>query len=204
MPGSKIAGVGKAFGRKFVEAVLAEGKYDTITNRLSRIAFEAFKDAYDRGDKRAEFEFRVGNPDYDEVDIESTQFEFDFMGVVNFTEDTYKVDGGANAGFDDDGEEIQPMINVNFQIPKNPDWQEVSMDLKDVVRHELEHLTQDGENIRTGKYIPDTGDGNPGRGTTDFLISNFFFFTVNSDTATTGGIKGGGYGCSVGPITIEG
>jgi hypothetical protein len=26
---------------------------------------------------------------------------------------------------------------------------------------------------------------------------------VNSDTATTGNIKGGGYGCSVGPITIS-
>jgi hypothetical protein len=61
-----------------------------------------------------------------------------------------------------------------------------------------------GYAVTTGKYIPDTGDGNPGRGTTDYLISNFFFFTVNSDTATTGGIKGGGYGCSVGPITIEG
>ena len=155
---NKLRSTGVSFGKRFVETVLAEGKYDTITNRLSRIAFEAFKDAYDRGDKKAEFEFRVGNPDYDEVDIESTQFEFDFMGVVNFTEDTYKVDGGANAGFDDDGEEIQPMINVNFQIPKNPDWQEVSMDLKDVVRHELEHLTQDGENIRTGKYIPDDQD----------------------------------------------
>jgi len=61
-----------------------------------------------------------------------------------------------------------------------------------------------GYAVTTGKYIPDTGDGNPGRGTTDYLISNFFFFTVNSDTATTGSIKGGGYGCSVGPITIEG
>ncbi len=61
-----------------------------------------------------------------------------------------------------------------------------------------------GYAVTTGKYIPDTGDGNPGRGTTDYLISNFFFFTVNSDTATTGGVKGGGYGCSVGPITIEG
>ena len=41
-----------------------------------------------------------------------------------------------------------------------------------------------GYAVTTGKYIPDTGDGNPGRGTTDYLISNFFFFTVNSDTAT--------------------
>ena len=137
---------------------LAEGKYDKISNQLSKIAFEMFKDAYDRGDKRGEFEFRVGNPEYDDVDIESTQFELDFMGVVEFTKDTYKVDGGANAGYDDDGEEIQPMINVKFMIPKNPDWQEVSMDLKDVIRHELEHLTQDGENVRQGKYIPDDQD----------------------------------------------
>ena len=137
---------------------LQEGRYDKLTNQLSKIAFEFFKDVHDRGDKEGEFEFRVGNPEYDDVDIESTQFEFDFMGIVKYTDDTYKVDGGANAGFDDEGEEIQPMINVKFMIPRNPDWQEVSMDLKDVVRHELEHLTQDGENLKQSKYIPDDQD----------------------------------------------
>ena len=40
--------------------------------------------------------------------------------------------------------------------------------------------------------------------TTDYASSNFFHFTVDTDTATVGNIKGGGYGCSVGPITIEG
>ena len=39
--------------------------------------------------------------------------------------------------------------------------------------------------------------------TTDFALSNFFFFTVNTDTATTGNVKGGGYGCSICPITIS-
>jgi hypothetical protein len=39
--------------------------------------------------------------------------------------------------------------------------------------------------------------------TTDYSTSNYFHFTVDTDTATIGGIKGGGYGCSVGPITIE-
>ena len=39
--------------------------------------------------------------------------------------------------------------------------------------------------------------------TTDYSTSNYFHFTVDTDTATTGNIKGGGYGCSVGPITIE-
>ena len=37
-----------------------------------------------------------------------------------------------------------------FKIPKNPDWQKVSFDIKDVVRHELEHLTQDGDNVKGG------------------------------------------------------
>jgi len=38
---------------------------------------------------------------------------------------------------------------------------------------------------------------------TDYATSNYFHFTVDTDTATSGGIKGGGYGCSVGPVTIE-
>ena len=53
-----------------------------------------------------------------------------------------------------------------------------------------------GYAITTGLY------DNGARVTTDYALSNFFFFTVNADTATTGDIKGGGYGCSVGPITI--
>ena len=39
--------------------------------------------------------------------------------------------------------------------------------------------------------------------TTDYSTSNYFHFTVDTDTATSGNINGGGYGCSVGPVTIE-
>ena len=55
-----------------------------------------------------------------------------------------------------------------------------------------------GYTIRTGKYISDARDAS-----TDYLTSNFFFFTVDTNTATSGDIKGGGYGCSIGPVTIE-
>jgi hypothetical protein len=55
-----------------------------------------------------------------------------------------------------------------------------------------------GYAITTGLYK----DG--ARVTTDYSTSNFFHFTVDTDTATVGGKKGGGYGCSVGPVTIEG
>ena len=138
--------------------VMAEGKYDKISNQLSRYAFDFIKKAEQEGRKNNNTSIRVGNPEYDDVDIESTQFEFDFNIYVEFTEDEYKVDGGANAGIDDEGDDITPLVNVAFRIPTNPNWQEISMDLKDVVRHELEHLTQDGENVRSGKYIPDDQD----------------------------------------------
>ena len=133
---------------------LNEGRYDTLANKLSSIAFEAFKDIHDRGDKEGEFEFRVDHPD-EEHDIPSKDFFFDFVGKVEITDDEYGVDGGANAGFDNEGDEITPLLSVKFKIPKNPDWQKISFDIKDVVRHELEHLTQDGYNEKTGKYMED-------------------------------------------------
>ena len=140
------------FAREIAEGVLNEGRYDKFVNQISKIAFESFKDIHDRGDKRGEFEFTVGP---DDEDIFSEQFEFDLAGVVEITDGEYVVDGGANAGFDNEGEEITPLLSLKFKIPKNPNWQEISFDIKDVVRHELEHLTQDGLNVVPGKQMGD-------------------------------------------------
>jgi hypothetical protein len=52
-----------------------------------------------------------------------------------------------------------------------------------------------GYAITTGKYVSGARD-------TDFT-TDWFYFVVNTDTATTGGIEGGGYPVSVGPVTIE-
>ena len=54
-----------------------------------------------------------------------------------------------------------------------------------------------GYTITTGLYRNDAVD------TSDFSVANFFHFTVDTNTATKGGVSGGGVGCSVGPITIE-
>ena len=48
--------------------------------------------------------------------------------------------------------------------------------------------------ITTGLYVNDA------RVSTDYAVANFFFFTVDTDTATKGGVSGGGNGCSVGPV----
>jgi hypothetical protein len=129
-----------------LEDILSEGRYDKFVNQLSRIAFETIKDGFESGKNSLNTTFTV-RPEEDEPDIESDMFEFDFQVVADYTQDVYKVDGGANEGIDDDGIEITPLLIINFSIPKNPKWSTVSMDLKDVVRHELEHLTQSGDNV---------------------------------------------------------
>ena len=131
--------------------VMAEGKYDKISNDLSSAIFKVFKNAYDKG-KEVKDSFRIG-PEPD-ADYEHS-LEFDLDIYMKLSDDTYSVDGGANAGFDKEGNEIQPLINVVFELPKNVNWRDVSFDIKDVIRHEIEHLTQDGENEKQGKYIPD-------------------------------------------------
>ena len=133
---------------------ITEGKYDTLTNRISSIIFDSFKEAIVKN-VDGEFDITVGPQE--DADIKH-KMSFDVQAVIKVTDDTYSVDGGANAGYDDDGDEIDPFINIVFQVPTNIDLKELSFDIKDVIRHEIEHLTQDGENLKQGKYIPDDGD----------------------------------------------
>ena len=137
-----------------LEETLNEGRYDKFTNQLSRLVFSLFKDGYDVGRKVVDETFTVGPADED-PDIVSNDFEFDFNVQATYTDDIYKVDGGANAGYDDEGDEITPLLTVRFEIPKDIDWQRVSFDIKDVIRHELEHLTQDGANLKGGTQSDD-------------------------------------------------
>jgi len=60
-----------------------------------------------------------------------------------------------------------------------------------------------GYTVTTGLYVSNTGSGSPGRDTSDYSVANFFHFTVDTDTATKGGVSGGGLGCSVGPVTLS-
>ena len=141
---------GKAL-TKSKKAKMNEGSYDKLSNQVSSAIFASFKEALVKGED-GEFMLTVGPQE--DADIKSNM-TFDIQAVVKITDDIYSVDGGANAGYDDDGDEIDPFINIVFQIPKNVNLKELSFDLKDVVRHEIEHLTQDGENLKQGKYIPD-------------------------------------------------
>lgn len=137
---------------------VSEGRsaYDGIAGRLVRATFKAWIQEWKSGAKKAEYSDQV----------EDSGLEFDLTASLSISK---KVKGfevlnstGADArDIDDDDDDMTPFINIDFAV--NPDWlpgyfQEIYMHLSDVMRHEMEHITQDGEgvgNYRAGKPIED-------------------------------------------------
>ena len=128
--------------------VMAEGRYDTITNRVSSAIFNHWKREVEEGAKTTSFS------DF----IESDDLAFDVQATLVLKPGTkkLKVDGGAD--YSPEGE-YDDAIMVTFQIDPAmlPEfWEEISMNLKDVIRHEIEHLTHsDSDNLKSGKYMED-------------------------------------------------
>ena len=128
--------------------VMAEGRYDTITNRVSSAIFNHWKKEVGEGVKTSSFS------DF----IESDDLSFDVQATLVLKPGTkkLKIDGGAD--YSPEGE-YDDTIMVTFQIDPTmlPEfWEEISMNLKDVVRHEIEHLTHsDSDNLKSGKYMED-------------------------------------------------
>lgn len=137
-----------------LEGLLNEGVYDSLVTRLSKDVINAWKSQFDENPKRL---FSLLDKNYEEEDAKGRPMEFDLLAKIDFkkTKDRqYKVDGGANEGDD----ETEGFVALNFtvdprELPRM--WSTIAMDIRDVLRHELEHLTQGGWNVRTGKEMED-------------------------------------------------
>ena len=122
---------------------LNEGRYDKITNDISSAIFNQWKQDYEN---------EVDASRYNQT-FETDDLSIDIDANISFTPGLGKlsIDGGANAetGY----------IEVRFEVDpeKLPDfWSEISMNLKDVIRHEIEHLTHgEGYNENPGKLMSD-------------------------------------------------
>jgi phosphopantetheine adenylyltransferase len=107
---------------------LNEGRYDKISNQISSTIFKQWREDINNGAEasRLEQSFPFGD---EEITIDANISVVPGLGKLS-------VDGGA-----DDSEDY---IQVRFEIDpdKLPEfWEEISMNLKDVIRHEIEHLT---------------------------------------------------------------
>jgi phosphopantetheine adenylyltransferase len=125
------------------EGVLTEGRYDKISNQISSAIFKYWKEDINNGAQasRLEQSFPFGD---EEITIDANISVIPGLGELN-------VDGGAN--------DEEDYIQVRFEIDpeKLPEfWGEISMNLKDVIRHELEHLTHgEGFTSNLGKTMED-------------------------------------------------
>ena len=125
------------------EPIMAEGRYDSLTRSIVQDIMYAWKADYEGVPDDLEYE-----EEYNIEDSKGSPFVFNLVAKlkVEETEDgIYRVNGGVN-------DELKiPYFEVDFQVdprdlPKM--WSTIYTDLIDVVRHELEHLTQAGTNVK--------------------------------------------------------
>lgn len=107
---------------------LNEGRYDKISNTISSDIFKYWKKDYKNGAENSRLDkyYPFNN---DEISVDAN---------ITFVPGSkiLRIDGGANDELD--------YVEVRFEIDPEllPEfWEEISMNLKDVVRHEIEHLT---------------------------------------------------------------
>lgn len=151
------------------EVIVVEGVYDTITAQVSSEIFKAWKEQFDKDKTRKKSSF---NKSYDLVDKKGRSIVFDLDADLNFVEteeSLYQPNGDADEGdpevYDEEGNVEDPgtdaSISLYFQVdprtlPK--EWSTISMDIKDIIRHEIEHLSQAGYNVVASKELPDDRD----------------------------------------------
>ena len=123
---------GKELLKSKNEQVMAEGKYDKLSNQISSEIFKNWKQAIDDGEDGYQFK-----KTYEELGG-----KFDIEATIELTYDTgeMKVVDTTGAGTDHLGDFIRVDIEVDEEVVPQM-WEEISMTLKDIIRHEIEHLT---------------------------------------------------------------
>lgn len=115
--------------------VMAEGRYDKLSNTVSSDIFTAWKEGFEQGEIVIEY-----NESYDALgdsfDVDAKLLLIKGYGKMEVHEDT-------GAGTDDGGDYI--IVRMIIDPEMLPEfWSEISMTLKDIARHEIEHLTHQG------------------------------------------------------------
>jgi len=121
---------------------LTEGKYDKISNTISSNIFNQWKKDFE-GDKIESL--------YQEY-METPSLDFDVIAVIKFINEGESLEVDGELEENEDGNTIY----VNFKVDRNvlPGmWSEISMNLKDVIRHEIEHITQSDIEKYPSKYM---------------------------------------------------
>lgn len=128
---------------------MAQGKYDKISNQVSSDVFRAWKQAFEAGKDPIEF-YETYYNNYVEFDVEAKLVIEPELGKMQVVDST-------GAGFDYDADYILVHMAVDPKLLPNF-WEEISMTLKDISRHEIEHLTHNRGGFSTNPAKVMQGD----------------------------------------------
>lgn len=130
--------------------------------RLDSIAGQLLRDTF----KKWATDWKSGKSEgYYMEQVELPGLEFDYYATLLFQSRGFDIldSTGADARDYDEEDDMDqtPFLQIDFAV--NPEWlpgywSEIYMHLADVIRHEIEHITQGGEgigNYRAGKPIED-------------------------------------------------
>jgi hypothetical protein len=157
--------------------LILEGRYDSLVRQLSNTLLAIIKDSYSStqtasgefGGKKIYYTKSETVPPieddkkqpavyFEEVENATIPVEFYLQLKIQWIEgfDDLRYGGDAFNDAKRDSDE-PPLIEVRMQIdpaeyPKV--LSEIAMNLRDTLRHEIEHVTQSGWNTIDGKYIP--------------------------------------------------
>ena len=125
--------------KKFQPQDLNEGRYDTVSNEISSDIFRYWKTNAKEGEITFEGTYQHESQD---IHVEATL-------TISPEIEIFDADGGT----DDQTNFILAQIGVNpNELPRY--WSKISMTLKDIIRHEIEHLTHgDSSHLKYSKYI---------------------------------------------------
>jgi len=139
---------------QFARELMTEGAYDALTTKLTKLTINKWVADFKKDPKRKQSFIDL---DIEDVDGKGRDIEFNYVGQLKFDKksDGYEVNGTSNSGEEEDKIPfIATLFTVNPKVLPQA-WSQISADVSDVIRHELEHLTQSGENVRSGKYMED-------------------------------------------------
>ena len=166
-----------------LKSIIVEGRYDSIVTQLSREMLSIVKDSYSAVNSsngmyngvKIFFKRNEPAPDPDSgqfqeiffTDVENADIPLEFKLAlrVQWREgfDDYVRGGDAYIDQADDpaDADTEPYIEIRFvldpaDVPRI--YSSVAMDLRDTLRHEIEHITQTGWNLKPGKFIASDQD----------------------------------------------
>ena len=158
--------------------IIVEGRYDSLVTRLSNILLRTIKDSYSAtqsadgtfAGKRIYYSEtdtvppidsdKQGHIYFEEVEAPNIPLEFylnlKVQWISKFNDYRYGGDAFNDSAKDPAKADSPPLIEIRFELDPEeyPNiLSEIAMDLRDVLRHEIEHITQSGWNVMQSKYL---------------------------------------------------